>query len=128
MAKKEVSFCGVQENHVLHTWGETNGLGCLGWPIPREFFTGPEEVEMKDTAIEGEAVSHPLHYGGDTVYEAIKVIHAWGLNFDLGNVVKYISRAGKKPLVDEIEDMKKAQQYMKFHIKELKKARRRGSE
>lgn len=70
------------------------------------------------------AVEHPAHYGGDTVYEAIKVIHAWDLSFDLGNVVKYISRAGKKPLVDELEDMKKAQQYLKFHIKELKKKRR----
>ena len=43
-----------------------------------------------------ESVNHPPHYGGDTTYEAIKVIEAWGLDFHLGNVVKYISRAGKK--------------------------------
>jgi len=33
----------------------------------------------------------PLHYGGkDNPYEAIKVIDAWDLDFNLGNVVKYI--------------------------------------
>jgi hypothetical protein len=44
-----------------------------------------------------ESVDHPAHYGGeDNPYEAIKVVEAWGLDFHLGNVVKYISRAGKK--------------------------------
>ena len=42
-------------------------------------------------------VEHPAHYGGENnPYEAIKVIEAWSLNFNLGNAVKYISRAGKK--------------------------------
>lgn len=44
-----------------------------------------------------DAVNHPAHYGGaDNPYEAIKVITAWDLGFNLGNTVKYISRAGKK--------------------------------
>lgn len=43
------------------------------------------------------AVDHPPHYGGaDSPYEVIKVILAWGLGFCLGNVVKYVARAGKK--------------------------------
>lgn len=42
-------------------------------------------------------VNHPAHYGGDTTYEAIKVIEAWRLDFHLGNALKYICRAGKKP-------------------------------
>lgn len=42
-------------------------------------------------------VNNPAHYGGaDNPYEAIKVIDAWRLSFCLGNVVKYIARAGKK--------------------------------
>ena len=57
-------------------------------------------------------VDHPEHYGGeDNPYEAIKVIEAWDLDFHLGNVVKYISRAGKKhdrPL----EDIRKAKWYL----------------
>jgi hypothetical protein len=52
-----------------------------------------------------ESVNHPQHYGGDTTYEAIKVIEAWELGFCLGNTVKYISRAGKKgdPLVERLQ-------------------------
>ena len=59
-------------------------------------------------------VNHPSHYGGDTVYETIKVLHAWDLNFNLGNAVKYISRAGKKN--DYIEDLKKARFYLDYEI------------
>ena len=51
-------------------------------------------------------VNHPPHYGGDNPYETIKVIEAWGLGFHLGNVVKYVARAGKKD--DALEDLKKA--------------------
>ena len=52
----------------------------------------------KRTEMEGkEVVNHPPHYGGqDNPYEAIKVIEAWEVGFHLGNVLKYISRAGKK--------------------------------
>ena len=66
-----------------------------------------------------EAVNHPQHYGGDTVYETIKVITAWKLGFDLGNAVKYISRAGKKEPSKELEDLKKARFYLDHHIKQL---------
>lgn len=66
-------------------------------------------------------ISHPLHYGGDTTYEAIKVIDAWDLNFNLGNVVKYISRAGKKDPEKKIEDLEKAQFYLEREIRKLRK-------
>lgn len=57
-----------------------------------------------------EQVNHPKHYGGaNNRYEAIKVIEAWGLDFCLGNTIKYISRAGKKETNKTIEDLKKAQ-------------------
>lgn len=46
------------------------------------------------------------------------VIRSWGLNFNLGSAVKYISRAGYK---DEIvQDLKKAQQFIQFEIDYLK--------
>jgi hypothetical protein len=64
-----------------------------------------------------EQVNHPNHYGGENnIYEAIKVIDAWGLGFSLGNAVKYISRAGKKDPKKEIEDLKKALWYVEHHI------------
>jgi len=59
----------------------------------------------------------PAHYGGqDNTYEAIKVIEAWGLNFSLGNVIKYISRAGKKENTTALQDLLKAKKYLEFEI------------
>lgn len=65
-----------------------------------------------------ENVDHPDHYqfgekdkDGSSKYEAIKVIEAWDLDFHLGNVIKYISRAGRKSEVP-LEDMKKAKWYI----------------
>lgn len=65
-------------------------------------------------------VNHPEHYGGkNNQYEAIKVIEAWELGFCLGNVIKYISRAGKKD--DILQDLKKAKWYLDWEIKKLEK-------
>jgi len=59
----------------------------------------------------------PTHYGGsDNTYEAIKVIEAWGLNFSMGNVVKYICRAGKKENTKALQDLLKAKKYLEFEI------------
>ena len=64
-------------------------------------------------------VNHPDHYGGDTPYEVIKVIEAWGLGFHLGNAVKYIARAGKKEGQAAEKDLAKAQWYIDRHQKKL---------
>lgn len=64
-------------------------------------------------------VNHPSHYGGeDNPYEVIKVIHAWGLGFSLGNAIKYIARAGRKDPKKEIEDLKKAIWYIQYQIEQ----------
>ena len=68
-----------------------------------------------------EQVNHPSHYGGvDNPYEAIKVIDAWNLDFCLGNVVKYISRAGKKGNNSAEQDLKKALWYLEHEIESMK--------
>lgn len=65
-----------------------------------------------------EMVNSPAHYGGkDNPYEAIKVIEAWGLDFCLGNVVKYIARVGKKD--DSIQELQKAKWYLDRKIQQL---------
>lgn len=65
-------------------------------------------------------IDHPAHYGGEgNPYEAIKVIEAWELDFCLGNVVKYISRAGKKDSKKTVEDLQKAQWYLQRRISQL---------
>jgi hypothetical protein len=66
-------------------------------------------------------VNHPAHYGGDTTYETVKVIAAWGLGFLLGNAVKYISRAGKKDPSRLVEDLKKGRWYLDKAIEHLER-------
>lgn len=67
-----------------------------------------------------DSVHKPSHYTEGRKYEPRKVIHDWGLNFNLGNAVKYISRAGRKGPM--LEDLEKAKQYLEFEIEELKEA------
>lgn len=59
-------------------------------------------------------VKHPSHYVEGRKYEPKDVIRDWGLNFNMGNAVKYLSRAGRK--IDKIEDLKKAQTYIQFEL------------
>tara|TARA_Y100000310_G_scaffold332194_1_gene407326 strand:+ start:573 stop:860 length:288 start_codon:yes stop_codon:yes gene_type:complete len=74
--------------------------------------------------ITDKAVNHPDHYGGkNNPYEAIKVIEAWDLDFNLGNMVKYIARRNKKLIDGQLEDLKKAQWYLNREIKNLEKGR-----
>lgn len=63
-----------------------------------------------------ETVNHPDHYGGDTTYEVIKVLEAWGplmcYFFCVGNTIKYQARAGKKG--NTLEDIRKAAWYSRY--------------
>ena len=65
-------------------------------------------------------IDHPDHYRKDTGFEAIDVIEAWELNFNLGNTVKYISRNGKKDPDKYIEDLEKARWYLDREIETRK--------
>ena len=66
-------------------------------------------------------IARPSHYCEGRYYEPIEVISDWELDFDLGNVVKYISRAGKKKDNSTIQDLKKAQWYLNREIWRLEK-------
>ena len=59
-----------------------------------------------------EAVINPSHYSEGRKYEPIEVIKDWNLDFDLGNTVKYISRAGRKDQKKTFEDLEKAAFYL----------------
>lgn len=75
--------------------------------------------QPSSTAPAGTQVYHPSYYGGeDNPYEAIKVIEAWNLGFNLGNTLKYISRAGKKD--NAVEDLEKARWYLDREIQRRK--------
>ena len=61
------------------------------------------------------AVNHPAHYtaGGIEVYDFIK---AKKLSYELGNVVKYVSRAEYKG--NKLQDLQKARWYLDAAIKQ----------
>ena len=68
---------------------------------------------------EAETVDHPAHYGGDTVYEVVKVAEAWGLDKDayLFNVLKYVARAEHKGKM--VEDLRKAAWYLDRRLAQM---------
>lgn len=61
-------------------------------------------------------IDHPNHYNTGNI-EVIDAIEDWGLGFHLGNVVKYVARAGHKG--DALEDLEKAQWYLEWLIEKL---------
>lgn len=64
----------------------------------------------------------PSHYGGaDNPYEVFAVLEAWGLDKDfyLGNVIKYVARAGKKNSAKYKEDLQKALVYLQRRIDQI---------
>lgn len=78
------------------------------------FNSGYSWVEISDP------VNHPPHYKSGGI-ETIDFIEAKDLNYRLGNVVKYVSRAGKKDS-DPIQDLEKAAWYLQREINARKEA------
>ena len=60
-------------------------------------------------------VNRPPHYT-DGGIDTLKFIEAKDLNYRLGNVVKYISRTGKKVDSDPLQDLEKARFYLEREI------------
>lgn len=71
-------------------------------------------LDYKQHATAPDPVNHPPHYKAGGI-EVIDFIEAKDLNFRLANVVKYVSRAGKKNS-DPVQDLEKAAWYLKREI------------
>lgn len=109
---------GVEGNIVKVSDGnEVTYVDCSKVKIEKVSFSTPNKKEM---------VNHPDHYHPGT-YEAINVIEAWDLNFNLGSAIKYISRCGLKPDAElskkekTLEDLRKAAWYVNREIERLSK-------
>jgi hypothetical protein len=76
--------------------------------------TKPSRILAAITEIKNDIVNKPLHYTTGGV-ETLDFIEAKDLNYRLGNVVKYVVRAGKKH-TDPVEDLKKARFYLDREI------------
>ena len=73
-----------------------------------------EEPEVK--VVEEDVINHPSHYTRGKI-EVIDFIEDQQLPYHLGNVIKYIARAGHKG--DKLEDLKKARWYLDRYINEV---------
>jgi hypothetical protein len=81
-----------------------------------KLFTELEAAEKKL-----DLVNKPPHYTDGGV-DTLKFIEAKDLNYRLGNVVKYISRAGTKVGSDPVQDLEKARFYLEREIAARKSA------
>lgn len=84
----------------------------LTWYLRKE----KPEIKNTEETQEKDIINHPEHYtkGGIEVRE---FIDSWHLDFNSGNVIKYVVRAPYKGT--ELQDLKKAQNYLN-HLIELK--------
>jgi hypothetical protein len=55
-----------------------------------------------------------LHYENGQGYDIIDVCKDYALNFNRGNILKYVARAGKKQ--NELQDLRKALDYLQREI------------
>lgn len=80
------------------------------------------ERHLKDSLAQARAdmVNHPPHYTAGGI-ETIDFIEAKKLGYNLGNVVKYITRSDLKG--DRLENLKKAQWYLNREIKNEEKVK-----
>ena len=75
---------------------------------------GGKEVKKADNSL----LIRPDYYNPDSAYEPRKVIKAWGLDWNLGNALKYIARCGKKANNSKLIDLEKAMTYIGFEIED----------
>lgn len=101
-------------------------LSCV-W-IPEEWLSlapvtwNPSEpiTDQHDEQDDTEQLVHPSYYQDGI--EPIDYIQSHGLSFNLGNVVKYVTRAGKKTQ-DALPDLQKALYYLQYEIKNTEEHR-----
>ena len=97
----EVKFCGRQISHGPHIWS----LAAIDGDVYS--CKGVSNVNSWD---------RPDHYGGEeNPFEPIKIIEYYGLNFSLGNAIKYVLRAPFKGTA--LADLRKAYTYIGFEIR-----------
>lgn len=58
----------------------------------------------------------PKHYDGGNGLDPWQIIDAFGLDYYLGNALKYILRCGKKDIAPRLDDLIKARNYINKSI------------
>lgn len=103
-------MCDQTSAHPEHAWPLG---GSDQWWCPGILFT-------TSTVVHHDPVNHPKHYTSHpSGVECIEVVRHMG--FNLGNVVKYVWRAGMKDEAPTIQDLEKAAWYLNDEIERRKK-------
>jgi hypothetical protein len=79
-------------------------------------------IEVLTKKKEQSTGSTPSHYNNGKGYDVIDFCNDYKLNFNRGSAIKYIARSGKKD--NEIEDLKKAIDFIQREIKYLENENR----
>ena len=104
-------FCGHSiKDHDYTRLLESRGPWCMACKIfCRENLSSTnEDIGEKDN----DPVNHPNHYTSGSI-EVWDFIVDKDLDFLRGNIIKYVSRAGKKDPEHEKQDLEKAMAYLK---------------
>lgn len=84
-----------------------------------------DEVIYQSNPITGDAVNHPSHYTSDpSGIECIQITRH--RNFNIGNAIKYLWRAGLKDGNSDIQDLQKAVWYIQDEIERLQTQKGNG--
>jgi len=101
-------------------YGEGVCPACNGSGRPTVAKTDPAHILAQHFEPKHDSVNHPKHYTSHpSGVECITVVRH--MNFNLGNVIKYIWRAGHKDEAPTIQDLEKAAWYLKDEIERRKK-------
>ena len=107
-ADKMVALCEIDEH------GRETGRKVVCRIVSASKGIGGKEVKKADNGL----LIRPDYYNPDSAYEPRKVIKAWGLDWNLGNALKYIARCGKKANNSKLIDLEKAMTYIGFEIED----------
>lgn len=85
------------------------------WSAIQKYWEKYTDISLKPT--QTDSVNHPAHYNRGKI-EVADFIYDQQLNFNRGNAIKYICRAGFKG--DMVEDLEKAIWYLNHELKMLR--------
>ena len=74
-------------------------------------------IAINEDKLSGNRVNHPSQYNKGI--ETIDYIESWNMDFNIGNVIKYVTRAGYKD--NKLEDLEKAKWYLEREISKAEK-------
>lgn len=112
-AKEAEPVPAVPAQTVVHTVTPLRHRGSLGFIKDPNMSIGIEDPNADHP------VHHPNHY---TAYKGLEIIDLTEqMNFNRGNAVKYVARAGLKDKATEIQDLQKAAWYINREIERLER-------